>query len=203
LALILFASPDLDAPGGGVRIIYGMVEALNKVGLDAAVWQGLEGNSSRWFRHDAPVVTGLERRLNPGDVLVMPELGGARYRHLVDEARVVILNQAHFYTMFGARWEQTDPHPYPGWPNAVGAICTSAAIEHYLQALVPSDFPVWPVPVYVANEMFVDSPKKKQVAFMLSRRSADIAGLLTLIRRNPIWPAGWTLSASVVSRAPK
>ena len=187
----MFLSPDLDAPGGGVRIIYAMVEALEAAGIDAAVWQGQEGFSSRWFRHKANVVVGPELTLNPGDLLVMPELGGARYQHLVAGARVVLLNQRHFYTMFGAKWDRASSEAYPGWPNAVGAIVTSQAIERFLTALVPPRFPVWSVPVFVDDEMFLDRPKKRKIAVMLNRRTDDLASILELIRRDQRLPKGW------------
>ncbi len=190
--MILFPMLDLDAPGGGVRIIYAMVETLQRAGIPAAVWHGREGTSSRWFEHDANVVFGLERTLEEGDLLVMPELGGARYRRLVGDARVVILNQGHFHTLADAAWELTDDSDYPGWPNAVAAIATSQAIERFLRALVGPGFPLFPVPVFVDEEMFRDEPKERLIVMTLNRRQEDLAAVAALIRRAGL-PRGWTL----------
>ncbi len=183
--MILIQMPDVEHPAGGVRVAYGMVDALNAVGHDAAIWHGHEGFRVRWFPHETRVVTGLSRSLAVGDVLVMPELGGARHQHLVAGARVVLLNQAHFYTMSGADPAREDPSAYPGWPNATGAIATSLAIERFLRAMTPAGFPVHHVPVAL-DDVFArerDRPRERRIAMLTHRRQDDLPAVATLLRR--------------------
>lgn len=185
----MFAMLDHPLPSGGLRVVYAMVEALNSRGSEAAVWHASSDFRATWFDHQAPVVTGAHRRLDVGDVLVMPEIGGARYEHLTNGARVVVLNQAHFYTIAGQ--SPDDESPYPGWPNCVGVLAVSRAAADFVDALVGDRLPVARSTVLVDDVFFLDSPKKRLITAVSGRRADDLASLQHLIARSAELPAGW------------
>ncbi|GGF51736.1 hypothetical protein GCM10011519_27190 [Marmoricola endophyticus] len=188
--MIVFATLDHAAPAGGIRVVYAMVEALERAGVDAAVWHASDGFRATWFDSDARVVSGAERRLEPGDVLVMPEIGGARHHHLTRHARVVVLNQRHSYTVEPGL-AASDPSAYPGWPNCVAVVSTSEAITRFVEALVADRIPVERATVLVDDDFFLDQPKQRLVTCVESRRPGDVAALGHLLARSPHLPEGW------------
>lgn len=189
--MIVFPLFDLDVPSGGARIIYGMVDTLNRHGIEAAVWHGEEGFQLSWFPHQTKVVHGLERTLEPGDLLVFPEIGGRRYRPLMGDARVVILNQNHFYTLDGADWSTPVDEPYPGLPGVVAVVATSETILDYVKAVCAPSLPIHHIPVFIDDEMFVSRPKSREIAFMLVRRPREITLVMQALTRQGLLPEGW------------
>lgn len=189
--MIVFATLDHAVPAGGIRVVYAMVEALNRGGVEAAVWHASKGFRATWFEHDVPVVSGLTRRLEVGDVLVMPEIGGARYQPLTRGAKVVMLNQAHFFTTSGAGVERPDSSGYPGWPNCEAVVVTSKAVERLVLALTGDRVPVLRVGLPVDDEFFVESDKERIIVALSGRRHDELVLLAHLLDRSNDLPDGW------------
>ncbi|GGF51822.1 hypothetical protein GCM10011519_27310 [Marmoricola endophyticus] len=189
--MILVLAPDIAEPSGGIKVMYDVVDRLNDAGREAAVWHGREGFAASWFPHRTRIVHGLRRELATGDVLLVPEAGGPRHRHLTGDAKVVMLNQGHHFTFGGVDPGTRFDEPYPGWPNAVAAVATSRAIETFLRRLVPVHFPVHHVPLHVDAARFAPGPKERRVAVTTARRPWDVAALSELLRRSGALDDGW------------
>ena len=91
IAVIVFMAPDVEGtPPGGVTVIHSLAQSLVESGMDATVWHGKVPPVADRV---APVVAGRQRTLRAGDVLVMPEFGGAYWSFLVGALPVVMLVQ--------------------------------------------------------------------------------------------------------------
>lgn len=175
---------------GGLKVIYRFVELLNEGGIDACVWHGTDGVSYSSFTSTAPVVTGLERTLAAGDVIVMVEVGGPKWSFLVGDNPCVMLCQGTDFVFQNVELGQDVPGPYPGWRTAAAVLGTSQTIVDFLREACADDFPVHHVPVVVDADRFVPRPKRRQIAYMPRRRRADVLTAALLASRRPEL-AGW------------
>ncbi len=169
---------------------YSFVDALNAAGIPAAIWHGTDGFRASWFNNETRIVWGSKRQLSIGDILLVPELGGSRYQSLMGAARVVMLNQNHFYTVDPGFSGSAIPNEYPGWPNAVACVATSEAIREFVCCLSPG-LPVLHVPVFVHERFFsgYSVPKRRQVAFAFDKAKEDVELVILLLNR--LLPPGW------------
>ena len=207
--MIYFMVPDSPAPSGGIRFIYSMVDLLTAEGFEAAIWHGHRGFRCQWFDNDSFVVNALRLALNPGDIIIVPEVGGISHAHRLADARVVILNQNHFNTFNGAGFLHQSA-TYPGWPNAVAVIVTSTVIRDFVERVLSVPLPVYAIPCAVSSELFYPTPKEKIVAFMPRKRRQEAVTVVQLLLRSETLK-GWKFTeianrsegdtASILSKA--
>ncbi len=191
--VITFMAPDMASMSGGLQVIYRMAEHLKHLGFDARVWHGTPGHHYDGFECDADVVTGRQIRLEPGDVLVMPEVGGSKWANLNSGAPVVMLVQGVDFVFANSEFSGSTEHDYPGWPDARGAISVSETIEEFLREVVPSDFPLYRVPLEIDADLYSPRTKEPLIAFMPRRRKEDLLGVIHLLRRSGALDARWEL----------
>lgn len=187
LVVIRVMAPDLAAPSGGIKVIYRFVENLRALGYDARVWHGTLGFAFESWRSDAPVDTGLRLRFDPGDVLVMTEVG--RWNFLSEGHPIVILCQGVDFVFAASDFRTDEPGAYPAWPDATAAIATSESIHDFLEAACTDDFPVHHVPLDI-EDYFTPREKQRQIALMPRRRREDLLATVHLLRRSGLL-AGW------------
>ena len=130
--VIRVMAPDLAVPSGGIKVMYRFVENLRALGHDARVWHGTPGFAFADWHSTAPVETGLRVRFDPGDVLVMAEVG--RWDFLTKGKPVVILCQGVDFVFASSDFLVDEPGAYPAWPSATSAIATSESIRAFLTA---------------------------------------------------------------------
>ena len=70
---VLVLTPDSNAPIGGVKIHYQVVDALNRAGVEALVVHRKRGFHCTWFRNTTRVDPSDTLRVNRHDLLVVPE----------------------------------------------------------------------------------------------------------------------------------
>ncbi|RLV47628.1 hypothetical protein D9V37_15810 [Nocardioides mangrovicus] len=180
--MIRLMAPDLPALSGGLKVMYDLVAGLESAGLPARVWHGRAGFEVAGLAGTAPVEAAPRVRLEPGDLLVMPEVGGAKWSGLNPEVPTVMLVQGIDFLAGGAAFDRALPGTYPGWPQAVAAVAVSDVIEEYLRALSP-ELVVHRVPVVVDAERFAPQAKERLVSFMPRRRPEDLMAALQLLHR--------------------
>ncbi len=101
--MILFATPDVARPSGGVRTIYRAVDLLNDAGLEAAVLHTRAGFRCTWFSNSTriehpPVTVGGD------DVVVVPEaFTPDDLDRLAPGVAKVVFNQNAYRTFASAR----------------------------------------------------------------------------------------------------
>lgn len=174
-------APDLASPSGGIKVMYRFVEHLQALGLDARVWHGTPGFTFRGWHSTAPVDAGPRMQFDPGDVLVMGEVG--RWNDLSQGHPIVILCQGVDFVFQSSDFLVDEPGDYPGWPSATSALATSESIRAFLSGACRGDFPVHHVPLEI-EDYFVPREKRRQIALMPRRRREDLLGTIHLLRRS-------------------
>ncbi len=186
-------TPDLPAMSGGLRVIYGLVEHLNELGFHACVWHGTPGHRYESFSSRAPVVTGRSVHLAEGDVVVMPEVGGAKWADLNPEVPTVMLVQGVDFLFADAGFTTPTQHPYPGWPQAAAAITVSETIAEFLAGVLPEGFPLFRVPLEIDTQLYRPGVKEPRIAFMPRRRREDLLSVVHLLHRRGAFAREWDL----------
>jgi hypothetical protein len=190
--MIYFLAPDETRPSGGIRHIYLTVDILRELGYDAAVFHGQPGFRCTWFEHETPIVARPFLELERGDILVIPEYGGARERPRTGTANVVVLNQNHFRTFINVGYEDRTNAAYPGWPNAKAVLVTSQAIEHFVNAAVKERLPVYRTRLAIDSTQFAPRRKRRLITLMRRKRLAEGEAVVQLFKR--AGPAGWEIT---------
>lgn len=175
--------PDLPGASGGVKVLYRFVEHMAALGHDARVWQGTPGFVHASASSRTPVETALRAEFRPGDILMMPEIGGRKWSSIANDNPVVMICQGIDFVFANSDFLVDEPGDYPGWPNATAAIATSKAIEAFLRGVCPPHFPVHHVPVEI-EPYFRPLPKRRLIALMPRRRREDLLGAVHLLRRS-------------------
>jgi Glycosyl transferases group 1 len=176
-------APDLPSPSGGIKVIYRYVEHLQALGYDASVWHGTPGFGYPSLVSTAHVETAPEIRVDPGDVLVMPETGGSKWSFLSRGEPVVMLCQGMDFVFADADFLTDLRGDYPGWPQATAVLGVSEAIVTFLEHACEPGFPIHHVPVEVEG-YFRPLPKERRIALMPRRRREDLLGAVHLVRRS-------------------
>jgi hypothetical protein len=179
--MIYFMLPDTAVSKGGIRHAYDLVDGLASLGHEATVWHGKPGFRCDWFANDTPVVNSRELRLDVGDIMVVPEVGGRSHSPLVAEARVVMNVQNHFYIFSSASPQDEWEGAYPGWPNAVTLLVSSRAINDFVNMATTAPLPTFLIN-YDVGEIFRPSVKQRVVAYMPRKRSGEIAATVQLLK---------------------
>src|SRR5262249_36285494 len=123
---VYYLAPHLPGPSGGVRVIYRHVDALNALGIDAAVVHDKAGFRCSWFANDTRVLFAGDVTLGSRDILGVPECYGPRLDGLPAGPRVVILNQGAYHTFDLVPLQSTPPGaPYRGARGVVGLLTVS------------------------------------------------------------------------------
>ncbi|WP_251445675.1 glycosyltransferase [Microbacterium sp. USTB-Y] len=191
--MIWFMLPDPSHPSGGVQMQYRMVSQLNRAGIPAVVWHGRQSTRFAEPWADAPVHRALTATLDAGDVLVMQEVGGAKWHSLVPNIPVVKIVQGHTFLIDDP---DADGLPgFPGWPNVHDALVLSDYIEDVVALLSGPDVRVQKIPPGIDDVLFSPTPKDRVIAFMPRRRAADIAGAIRIATRAGLLPDGWSVRA--------
>ncbi len=190
--MIYFMVPDLPSPSGGVRVIYGYAARLTSSGRPASVWHGTPGFGYAELAGTADAVTGPRLDLEPGDVLVMPEVGGSTWSTLAGDTPVVMLCQGVDFVFADADFGTSTTGRYPGWPTATAAVATSDAVAAFLEMACTPGFPVHHVPVEIDSDAFRPLEKQRRIALMPRRRREDLLAVTHLVRRSGLVP-DWEL----------
>lgn len=158
--------------------------------MDATVWHGKVPPVADRV---APVVAGRQRTLRAGDVLVMPEFGGAYWSFLVGALPVVMLVQGPRGFVAGTPLDSAGGgHPYPGWPTAKAAITTSDTLYDLVRAVVPTTFPTYSVPVSLDSSVFRPRSKRRVISLMPRRRQVELNGVVQILRARGVFET-WDL----------
>ncbi len=189
--MIWFMAPDLPVLSGGLRVLYAYAATLNAAGLPAQVWQGTPAGQHADVA--APTAVGLTQTLQPGDILVMPEVGGQKWQHLTATIPVVMLCQGTDFVFANTTFTTELEGPYPGWPNATAVLGVSETIMDFLAAACDPALPRFHVPVVIDTELFRPRAKRKAIALMPRRRREDLLAAVQLIKRSKALP-DWELT---------
>ena len=192
--MIWFMTPDLAFPSGRIHMIYSMVAALNRGGIDAAVWHGhADIVYDQFDRGDTPVHHSMQLRLEPGDVLVVTEDGGLWWADLAPEVPTTMLVQSHELMVQNYDLDAALEGRFPGWPQVEATIAVSAHIRATLDAFCEPGLLHFDVPVAIDHTLFAPATKHRKIAFMPRRRHDQLVTMVRMLRREGVLPEGWEL----------
>lgn len=194
---VYFMAPDRTGPVGGIRVIYGMVRALEEAGIKSAVWQN-DAEAVGWaLSLRAPVIFGKSLELTRGDRLVVPEATAPSWREINEELPVIVLNQGHYNTLGGASPSADVSGPYPLWRGVSAVVATSEAITDFLNELCLG-VPVFSVRLW--TDVMEDAPPSGErellVSFMVNRPTSAPYSIMNAVRRDAAFSA-WRWNAIV------
>lgn len=193
---VYYLAPDNQRPSGGIKVIYHHVDALNKMGVRAAVVHRQDGFRCTWFENTTQVISASDIRLHADDVLVVPECYGPTVHLLPPDLRKVVFNQGAHHTFDNVRLKETTPGaPYSALPNLVGFLTVSTDGAELLDLAFPD------VSIGVARNVIdpkVFRPRTqagaRRVAYVPTRRTEELHQLLHILRARGIGPTGdWEL----------
>src|SRR6185312_15023609 len=90
---VYYLSPMETKPSGGVKVIYQHVDALQDLGIRAAVLHAKDGFRCDWFENQTPVVSAATVNPKANDTLAAPECYGPTLHLFPPEIRKVVFNQ--------------------------------------------------------------------------------------------------------------
>ncbi|MGF1646671.1 MAG: glycosyltransferase [Kineosporiaceae bacterium] len=185
-------APDWDRPSGGVRKLYRTVDVLTASGVGAAVVHRRRGFRCTWFPNDTRVVGVRDVVVEPGDVLVAPEIYGPSIRELPRGVPRVVLDQNVFVTLESlARHGRAAVAPYLDDPDLLAVAVVSEHNRELAEYLVPGA-PVRRIRWAVDPEIWhpPPAPPPRRVAYLSRRRAEEAAEVLAVLRLRGAL-AGW------------
>jgi glycosyltransferase involved in cell wall biosynthesis len=178
---VIYPSPEVPTPVGGVRVLSHHVALLREAGIDAALWCPTPGFQYTWFDQNVPMLYGETLQLGADDLLVLPEPTVLPGRDPAPGARKVIFNQNHFLTYM--TWP--DPSGYPGWTPDPAVWTVSEESVEVLSRVHP-ELPVALVPNPIDAEVFRPARwRSRSIAWMPRKRRVEAALLSQIFANDP------------------
>lgn len=193
-ATAYYLTPDEPAPSGGVRVSYRHVDALNAMGIPAAVVHRARGFRCTWFTNQTRVVSAHDLTLTPDDVLVVPEYYAPGFDQLPRGPRTIVFNQGAYYTFEHVPFDSAGPgEPYVSVPNLQLMMTVSKDSE----ALLRFTFPGVPIATVrnVVDESVFRPPHQsagRRISYVARRRPVEREFIRHLLRSRGL-PPGWEL----------
>jgi hypothetical protein len=176
-------TPHYDQPSGGIRKQYRVVDALNELGLPAAVVHDRGGFGCSWFEHDTRVVAASDVVVRAHDLIVVPEVYGPAILDLPKGVRHVIFNQNPYVTLDSlVVGGKAAAAPYIDNPDLAAVVAVSDDSVDVLHHA----FPGAPVRrIRHALDRAVHHPPHeapgRRIAYMPRRRAAEAAQVLRML----------------------
>ena len=194
-ARVLVLTPDSNAPIGGVKIHYQVVDALNRAGVEALVVHRKRGFHCTWFRNTTRVESVDTLRVNRHDVLVVPEEWIAFIPGLPDDVPKVIFHQ-NAYTTFSWGADPAVIRDVLHRPDVKRVVVVSDDNAEYLRYAFP-DVDIQRIRYTIDQSIFNTSAevqKRRQIAYMPRRRAQESNDVLSLLRSRDVL-GDWSIVA--------
>ena len=192
--MFYFVTSSVDAPYGGVRVMYRFVDCLNEAGLPAAIVHGKSGFRCTSFDNSTRVISSDRIVLRPSDVVVVTEYRA--YEHLArvaPGAAKIVVNQAAYLTFRDFPiTSPLAPSPYAD-PDIIGVIVVSDDSLRLVSAVHPH-LRVRRVHLSIDASLFSrDGAPERQIAFQTRKGRPHLAQVLYgLSHRGAL--QGWKLA---------
>jgi hypothetical protein len=178
---LLHICPDIEAPTGGIQIIYRHVDLLNEHGIEAAVVHMKSGFRAGWFENETRVMYLNDVRRRRGDVLVLPEILAEHFVGEMPGVPKVVLNQNAYYTFNGHPLNAPAPRTAYEHRDVRAAIVVSEDNAGYLGYAFP-DLPLMRVVYSIDPALFApDEDKAWRIAFMPRKNPSDARQVINLL----------------------
>ncbi|MFT4287056.1 glycosyltransferase [Nocardioides sp.] len=179
---VYYLSPDPDRPRGGIRVFYRHVDLLNQAGIPATVVHRKPGQRAAWFANDTRVAGAAEVAVTPEDLLVVPEFYSAELDRLPVRSRVVVFNQAPFYTFDAMTLEEAAV--FARRPIEAILTVSDAGLrllsDTFAPVLVHRTRPVLDPGVFHPGDE-QSGPRPRRIAYATNRRAQEAHQLLSIL----------------------
>ncbi len=196
---VYYLAPHINTPSGGVRVIYRHVDALNSLGIPAAVVHAKLGFRCDWFANETRVVYPADIVLSTDDILVVAECYGPGLDQLPVGPQIVVFNQRAYHTFDLIPFDTTQPGaPYAGVANLAGLLTVSEDNAALLRHAFPA------VPVHftrnvVDSSLFFPRPvfprpatRPRRIGYVTHRLAGERDHLFHVLRARGVLD-GWEL----------
>ena len=174
-------TPDLDRPVGGVKIHYQVVDALNRVGVDAQIVHRKPGFRCSWFENSTRVTDVESLTATRNDLIVVPEEWVAFIPDLPEEIPKVVFHQ-NAYSTFSWGADFAVIRDVLNRSDVKRLVVVSEDNASYLRYAFP-DVDVQRMRYTIDETLFsVPAHKKRQIAYMPRRRFQELNDVLSLLR---------------------
>ncbi len=192
---VLILTPDSNAPIGGVKVNYQVVDALNAGGCPAAIVHRKRGFRCTWFDNTTAVISQQQLRVDAADVIVVPEEWTGAIPSLPSRPRKVIFN-ANAYTTFSWGLDATAAAAIYARPDVVRVVVLSEENRRYLEyAFGSTNVEIMAMRCTVDPTHFrMAGPKQRSVAYMPRKRRQETNDVLSLLRARGSLD-GWEIRA--------
>jgi hypothetical protein len=164
---------------GGVKKLYDHVRILGEMGIDSAIIQAKRGFRPTWFKSRDVRVAYAPVPVSQADLLVFPEMMGAKLATAAPGIPRLSLNQNAHYTFEPNN--QLPSHPYHLTKDLIGILAVSEHTQQFLTQAFPSQR-VWRFRVGVDIDIFRPLPHKERIiCYMPRKRPRDVASVLGLL----------------------
>lgn len=193
---VYYLSPVEKSPSGGIKVIYRHVDALNALGIPAAVVHNQDGFRCEWFDNRTRVISAPSLHLKQNDLLVLPECYGPGFGGVPSGVRVVVFNQGPHRMFDRIPLDPRSPGaPYSGLEGLEGILTVSQDGADMLRAAIPD------VSVAIARNVIDENifhpnagDDVRRISYVPSRRAAELQQLLHLLHARPEISSGdWQL----------
>ena len=192
-ARVLVLTPDLDSPVGGIKIHYQVVDALNRLGIEAMIVHRKRGFRCTWFGNATRVVYLDDVRIDAHDVVVVPEEWTGFIPELPASVPKIVFHQnAYSNFSWGADWQvlrRTFERP-----DVARLVVVSEDNACYLRYVYPNT-DVKRIRYTIDASLFKppeNGQKSRQVAFMPRRRERESRDVLSMLYSRGVLE-GWTV----------
>jgi glycosyltransferase involved in cell wall biosynthesis len=177
-----FICPDHEPPSGGIRKLYRCVDILNDAGLDAAIIHTRPGFRCGWFANTTRVVSAHDVRLEPRDILVVPEIYGRTIRDLPLNIRQVIFNQNAYNTLQSLMDGPANATPYTSNPDLALVMVVSRDNAEVIEHTFPG-IPVRRLRLGIDPALYhpPKGPKQRRIVYMPRKRPGDAARVVAML----------------------
>ena len=178
---IYFWCPDVNAPTGGMKILYRHVDILNEQGFQAAIVHKQEGFRCSWFENSTEICYVSDLRLSHRDFLALPEFLGREIANIAKGIRKVIYNQNCYYTFLDHPFNPRDRNtPYLS-PDITAIVVVSEDSQRYLNHAFPR-LTVFRVHNSINPSLFsYEATKRKQICYMPRKHKEDAQQVLNIL----------------------
>lgn len=175
---------ETEAPLGGLKMLYRLVDVLNANGFPAAVVHARPGFRCDWFENQTAVRYLDGRFVRRSDLLVVPEVFGPHCAEIGRGARKVIYNQNAYYTFQGYTLDPQDrATPYRD-PEVAAALVVSEDSRDYLSYVFP-ELERHRIRHSVRADLFFHpgAPKRRQICFMPRKGEAVLLQVINILKQ--------------------
>jgi glycosyltransferase involved in cell wall biosynthesis len=174
--------PDNAAPSGGIRKLYRLVDVLNANGYPAAILHRAKGFRCSWFESQTTVFADADIKLQPTDLVVVPEVLGPELANAGRGVRTIVYNQNAYYTFWHYSVDPFDRVTSYRDPRVSAVLVVSEDNRQYLEYAFPG-LKIFRIHYGIDGNLFRPSKEKiKQICYMPRKHPDEAMQVINILK---------------------